>query len=254
MTSAPPLVEVTLGPAVRAAFTTLGPRGEGYDLGLSTPDQPVDVLERRGRLAAWVGAPLALTRQVHGASVHHCTEPPPDGVTVVATADAIVTRRTDVAVAVLVADCVPVLLVDVGARVAGVVHAGRRGLVDGVVQSTVDALGSLGARPGELQAVIGPAICGECYEVPHAMQQVVDDAVPGTASTTTWGTPSLDLPEGVRRLLAAAKVDHVRQVGGCTLTDHRWYSHRGAEQQGRPRGRLAGVVRLLPTAAPGQGA
>jgi copper oxidase (laccase) domain-containing protein len=68
--------------------------------------------------------------------------------------------------------------------------------------------------------------------------------VPGTASTTSWGTPALDLPAGVEAVLAAAGVARVERLGACTLTDPRWYSHRAHLASGRPAGRFAGVVAL----------
>lgn len=240
---APPVEEVDLGPRVRAGLTTAQ---EEFNLALTVGDGPGRARARRARLARWVGAPVAYVRQVHGAGVHVCRRPPVLDEAAVATADAVVTDRDDVALAVLVADCVPVLVADAGAGVAGVVHAGRRGLVAGVVPAAVEAMIGLGARPDRLRAVVGPAACGRCYEVPAALQHEVDQAVPGTASTTSWGTPALDLPAGVLGQLAAAGV-RATSHGGCTIEDERWFSHRAAAGAGdRVEGRMAGVVRLLP--------
>src|SRR5690606_19864956 len=120
------------------------------------------------------------------------------------------------------------------------VHSGRRGLVGGVVQAALQAMVGLGARTDRLRAVVGPAVCGRCYEVPSELRDEVDACVPGTASRTSWGTPSLDLVAGVRALLASAGV-RVEVLGACTFTDPRWYSHRAAGVPGsdRPVGRTA---------------
>ena len=123
----------------------------------------------------------------------------------------------DVAVAVLVADCVPVLLADPEAGVVAAVHAGRRGLVAGVVEAAVAAMVAQGADVGRMRAAIGPAIAGESYEVPAELQDEVVAVVPETRATTSWGTPALDLPAGVAAVLAAAGVEHVTQLGAGHL-------------------------------------
>lgn len=233
-------VEVDLGPGVRAAFTT-APDNLSLELG----DDRAAVLGRRTALAARFGAPVAYVRQVHGAAVQVCAEPP-RAADPVAAADALASASVEVALAVLVADCVPVLLADPAAGVVAAVHAGRRGLVAGVVAAAVEAMVSLGAEPAAVRAVLGPAVCGACYEVPAALRDEVAAAVPGTASTTSWGTPALDLPSGVRSRLAEAGIGSVVDLSVCTLTDSRWFSHRGSATSERPPGRFAGVVRLLP--------
>ena len=154
--------------------------------------------------------------------------------------DALVTRDADLALVVLVADCVPVLLVDPDGAVAAV-HAGRGGVERGVVAATIEAMAP--ADPQRLQGFIGPAIGGCCYEVPGQMAASVVDAWPQAAATTTWGTPSLDLPAAATAQLAAAGVTAVDRVGGCTRCHHdRWFSHRATGQLGAPAGRQAGIV------------
>jgi YfiH family protein len=227
-----PWLEVDLGPGVRAGFSTVA----AGNLGLGLGDEPDAVARRRRAAERWVGGPVAWGRQVHGAAVHLATAAGDD----VAACDAMVATG-GVGLAVLVADCVPVLLADPEARVVGTVHAGRAGVVAGVVPAAVEALRRSGAVA--LRAVVGPAICGACYEVPGPMRDDVDGKVPGTASTTSWGTPALDLPGAVRRQLAALGVA-VEDLGLCTRTDDRFFSHR-AVGEGRPVGRVAGVVRLV---------
>jgi hypothetical protein len=227
-----PWLEVDLGPGVRAGFSTVS----AGNLGLGVGDDPAAVGARRRDAELWVGGPLAWGRQVHGATVHLVG---PAGGDDVAACDALVTTGP-VGLGVLVADCVPVLLADARARVVGTVHAGRRGVVAGVVTAAVRALRAAGAT--HLRAVVGPAICGECYEVPAPLRDEVEAAVPGTASTTSWGTPALDLPRAVVRALVASGVE-VDDLAVCTRTDPRFFSHR-AVADGRPEGRVAGVVRL----------
>jgi hypothetical protein len=230
-----PWLEVDLGRGVRAGFSTVA----GGNLGLGLGDDPAAVVARRRDAELWAGGPIAWGRQVHGADVHLVG---PTGGDDVAVCDALVSTGP-VGLGVLVADCVPVLLADSRARVVGTVHAGRRGVVAGVVGAAVRALRAAGAT--HLRAVVGPAICGACYEVPAALRDEVEVAVPGTASTTSWGTPSLDLPRAVVAALVADGVE-VGDVGLCTRTDLRFFSHR-AVVDGRPEGRVAGVVRLTGT-------
>ena len=255
MSAAPALLEVDLGQGVRAAFTTAEPDpaqpdGAAHNLSLVLGDDESRVLARRAGLEVWAGVPIAYPHQVHGAQVHVCRNPPTSQEPV-AVADALVTTVDTLALAVLVADCVPVLLADERAGVVAAVHAGRQGVVAGVVPAAVAVMVAQGALAGRIRAAVGPAVCGRCYEVPADLQREVDAAVPGTASTTSWGTPALDLPAAVTRQLTSCGVGQIGAVGGCTLTDERWFSHRGSSPDGsrRPSGRFAGVVRLLPPSA-----
>jgi copper oxidase (laccase) domain-containing protein len=88
-------------------------------------------------------------------------------------------------------------------------------------------------------AAIGPAIAGESYEVPADLQDEVASAVPQTRTTTSWGTPALDLPAGVTAVLQAAGVEHVTRLARDTWTDPALFSYRRSARTGR----FAGVVR-----------
>jgi purine-nucleoside/S-methyl-5'-thioadenosine phosphorylase / adenosine deaminase len=182
-------------------------------------------------------ATLALMRQVHGAEVAVVAErpaaEPPE-------ADALVTGTPGVALVVRAADCVPVLLADVGRGVVGAAHAGRPGLVAGIVPATVAAMRDLGA--GEITAWVGPHICGACYEVPEQMRADVAAVVPEAFAETSWGTPAVDVGAGVLAQLRADGVDVV-DASRCTREDEDLYSYR---RQGVESGRLAGVVRVRP--------
>ncbi len=150
-------------------------------------------------------------------------------------ADAVLLDRPGAAVA-RAADCVPIGIADLDAPRGAVVHAGRVGLVAGVVPAAVSALREAGAV--RLRAWVGPRACGRCYEVPEAMAAEVDAAVPGTRSRTSWDTPALDIGAGVVAQLVAEGVEVV-DVGGCTIEDPRLHSYR---RDGEAAGRHGVVV------------
>ncbi|MFD5460130.1 polyphenol oxidase family protein, partial [Streptomyces olivaceus] len=142
--------------------------------------------------------------------------------------------------AVLTADCVPVLLADPAAGVVAAAHAGRPGLVAGVVPAAVRAMTGLGADPARIVARTGPAVCGRCYEVPEEMRADVSAVVPEAYAETSWGTPALDVSAGVHAQLERLGVRERTQSPVCTResTDH--FSYR----RDRTTGRLAGYVWL----------
>ena len=140
-----------------------------------------------------------------------------------ADADAAVTATPGCSVVVRSADCAPVVLL--GERLVGVVHAGWRGLVAGVIEHTLDAMRAL--DDGPISAHLGPCIRAGCYEfVGPELVELTDRFGAGVAATTMWGTPALDLPAVVAAALHDAGVDGLRDDAGCTACDRRWYSHR----------------------------
>jgi polyphenol oxidase len=242
------VLEVDLGPGVRAGFTTRAggvsaAPWDSLDLGLHVGDDPDRVLVNRGRVERWLGGRVAFAAQVHGADVLVLEREPSPGQVEVGVADALVAARPGVGLGVLVADCVPVLLADAGTGVVGVAHAGRQGLGLGVLEAAVRALTAAGARLEHVRAVVGPAVSGPEYEVPAALRDQVAAAVPETWATTAWGTPALDLPAGARAVLARAGVGDVTSIDVCTARDPRFFSHRLATRGGTTTGRFAGVVR-----------
>jgi copper oxidase (laccase) domain-containing protein len=124
--------------------------------------------------------------------------------------------------------------------VVAAVHAGRSGMVAGVVPAAVDAMRSAGA--GDLHAWVGPYVCGACYEVPEQMRAEASAVVPEAYAETSWGTPALDIGAGVRAQLAAVGVATV-DASRCTIEDEDLYSYR---RQGQASGRLAGLVWVRP--------
>ena len=221
-------------------------RYASLDLASHVGDRPADVEANRSMVAAVIGRSVgdfAWMDQVHGVRVgivdaHHRGP--------FASADALVTVAPNVVLAVLVADCVPLLAADAQAGVIAVAHAGRLGAAAGVQTEVVRAMVALGADVQRTAITLGPAICGRCYEVPAAMRDEVDAALPGAAATTSQGTPGLDLRAGLRRQLLEFGVRSIRVDPRCTFTDRDLYSHRRAtlSSDGAPTGRFAGLTWL----------
>jgi polyphenol oxidase len=237
---------IASGSSAGAHWAVTGRSGGGSDgpyaslnLGNHVGDDPGRVTANRTQVAAEIGlapADLRFMSQVHGTGVAHVRgesgAAPPE-------ADAMVTADPGVALAVLVADCVPVLLMSPSA--IGVAHAGRRGTVDGVVPATVAALVGLGAAPATITAMVGPAICGACYEVPATMQDEVCDVVPTARSTTRQGTSGLDLRAGVVAQLGAAGIGSIEVSPACTAEHADLFSYR----RDGVTGRFAGIAWLV---------
>jgi polyphenol oxidase len=176
---------------------------------------------------AVVDLPWSWVRQVHGAGVLTVTSP---GAGAGEVADAVVTRVVGAAVAVQVADCAPVALLAPDA--VGVVHAGWRGLVAGVVPAAVAALRELTAAP--VRAVVGPCIGPECYEFGRDDLELVVGAVgPAVRGRTREGGAALDLPAARSEASTAAGVDDVAVEGGCTACAEGWWSHRARQDGAR---------------------
>ena len=192
------------------------------------------VAANRRALAAELGVTrVVFMRQVHGDDVAVVDAQSPGDVPDV---DALITDVPRLAVAVLVADCVPVVVA--GTRAAAVVHAGRRGMQSGIVTKAVRALRDLDEGP--LRAQLGPSICGGCYEVPAAMQDEVAAMAPAARTSTRAGTPGLDLRAGLRAQLNAAGVAAVQVSETCTAEDPAYFSYR----RDGLTGRFAGVVMI----------
>ena len=220
----------------RAGGTSTGDFA-GLNLARHVGDEDAAVEANRALLAAELGRELVFVDQVHSARVHVL---PAAGEIPVVTADALVTDGADVALAIMVADCLPVLLADADSGVIGAAHAGRKGLLDGVLGETVAEMVALGAEPARIQVAIGPSVCGGCYEVPAAMQEESVSRNGALLARTRWGTPALDLTAGAVAALEAAGVPRaaIDAEHPCTLEDEDFYSYRRSARTGR----LAGVI------------
>lgn len=215
---------------------------EELNLGGAVGDDPAAVGANRARAASALGLDPALVvwmNQVHGREVAVVDGPWGDTRDIPAV-DAVVTARRGLPLAVLTADCTPVLLADPAAGVVAAAHAGRPGLVAGVVPAAVEAMIALGAEPSRITAHTGPAVCGRCYEVPEQMRAEVAGAVPASWSETSWGTPAVDVTAGVHAQLAELGVTDRHSSPFCTLESGDHFSYR----RDRTTGRLAGYVWL----------
>ncbi|MEE1812043.1 peptidoglycan editing factor PgeF [Streptomyces sp. BE133] len=215
---------------------------EELNLGGAVGDDPAAVLANRERAARALGldpAQVVWMNQVHGRDVAVVDGPWGD-VSEIPAVDAVVTTRRGLPLAVLTADCTPVLLADPVAGIAAAAHAGRPGLVAGVVPAVVEAMIGLGAEPSRITARTGPAVCGRCYEVPSRMRAEVAESVPASWSETSWGTPAVDVTAGVHAQLEALGVQDRRASAVCTLESGDHFSYR----RDRTTGRLAGYVWL----------
>lgn len=214
------------------------PPYDTFNLADHVGDDEGNVYANRKRLAAELGLTedrLAWMEQVHGrtATVVDGSETRAAEAT-----DALVTATPGLALVVLVADCVPILLADAEAGVVSAVHAGRVGTRVGVVPAAIDAMREAGAEPHRIEALLGPAICGDCYEVPAAMAADVEKHVPGTACKTRQGTPGLDLRAGLWRQLADLGVGKIGVDPRCTNEDKTLFSYR----RDGTTGRIAGIT------------
>jgi YfiH family protein len=214
---------------------------EELNLGGAVGDDADAVRTNRELAAKSLGldpADVVWMNQVHGPEV--AVVDGPWGSSDVPAVDAVVTARRGLALAVLTADCTPVLLADPAAGVAAAAHAGRPGMIAGVVPAAVRAMVELGADPSRIVARTGPAVCGRCYEVPEAMRAAVAAVEPAAYAETSWGTPAVDVSAGVHAQLERLGVGDREQSPVCTLESHDHFSYR----RDRTTGRLAGYVWL----------
>ncbi|EFL31504.1 conserved hypothetical protein [Streptomyces viridochromogenes DSM 40736] len=215
---------------------------EELNLGGAVGDDPDAVRTNRDLAAKSLGADpdrVVWMNQVHGADVA-VVDGPWGSSSEIPSVDAIVTVRRGLALAVLTADCVPVLLADPVAGIVAAAHAGRPGMIAGVVPAALRAMTELGAEPSRIVARTGPSVCGRCYEVPEAMRAEVAAVEPAAYAETSWGTPAVDVSAGVHAQLERLGVRDREQSPVCTLESGDHFSYR----RDRTTGRLAGYVWL----------
>lgn len=214
------------------------PPFDTFNLGDHVGDDPAAVSANRARLAEAIGLDteaVVWMNQVHGDRVVLVDEPVSEAVD---KTDALVTTRPRLALAVVTADCVPVLMADARAGVVAAVHAGRVGAQRGVVVRTVEAMVGAGAQIADLSVLLGPAVSGRNYEVPEDMAADVEATLPGSRTTTGRGTAALDLRAGIARQLRDLGVTAIDLDPRCTVADRNLFSHR----RDAPTGRIASLV------------
>ena len=197
------------------------------NLGDHVGDTPEVVTSNRALIAAKFG-PTQYMNQVHGnrvAIIEEVTDEFP-------TADALVTGIPGVTLAVMVADCIPLLLKSKDAVAA--VHVGRKGLLNRVAEKAIDVMREI--SDAQISAVIGPAICGKCYEVSKEIFSEVAASHPESASQTPSGTPSLDLISALISDLQKLGIKDIDNQSRCTLEHGDLYSYRRDGATGRQAG------------------
>ena len=189
-----------------------------------------ETVARNREFLSKITGPIQFMNQVHGDEVVEVKSIGDDP-----TCDALITRVPGIALAVMVADCIPLLLSS--STVVGAVHVGRRGLMNSVAVKAVDAMRKLGAD--QIHAQLGPSICGRCYEVPQNLADEVVAKHPAASSLTNNLTPALDLPRALIADLVASGVTYEASTI-CTLENDEYFSYR----RHNITGRNAGVVWL----------
>ena len=234
---APPGVRAFV--TTRAGGTSSGPYAS-FNLGLRTADDPARVAANRAALRALLPAEPVWLTQVHGSRVIDADYPPQ-----AREADAAVARRAGTVCAVLVADCVPVLLSDRAGSTIAIAHAGWRGLAGGVIENTVLAIDR---PPAQLLAFLGPGIGPRAFEVGADVRDAFLGSDPGAGEAFAPHAPGkwlADLFALARRRLARAGVPSVFGGGLCTHSDPgRFFSHR----RNPVTGRMAAVIWRAPDA------
>jgi YfiH family protein len=220
------------------SFTFFTDRLGGYsqgdfsslNLALHVDDDPSLVIRNREVISDQFG-PTMYMNQVHGntvAVVSDLNQSTP-------TCDALITTVPGITLAVMTADCIPLLLSS--ESVIAAVHVGRRGLVNGVARLTVQKMRELGA--GAITGTLGPSICGTCYEVDQNTFEEVISIFPSARSETPQGTPALDLARALVADLKDASID-CQIDSRCTNEDPDLFSYRKSQRTGRQ----AGLIRL----------
>ena len=220
----------------------------GLNCGTGSSDQREIVEINRGRVAAAMEVPLThlvTVHQVHSSDVIRVSGPMPQRVQ----ADAMVTATPGLALAILTADCQPVLFCDAKAQVIGAAHAGWRGAKDGVLESTLTAMEALGAKRADISAVVGPTISQASYEVGTEFFEAFTDDDRSTSRFFTQGLAGkylFDLPSYGLARLRAAGVGQAEWTGHCTYRDpDRFFSFRRTTHAGEADyGRLISVITL----------
>lgn len=197
---------------------------DSLNLGAACGDEPAFVDRNRQRLRSRLPAAPCWLQQVHGARVIHLDQWRP-GIE----ADAAWTDVPGQVVAILTADCLPILVADPGGRCIAAIHAGWRGLVAGVIEQCIS---SMPMAPKSLVAWIGPRICARHYEVDATVRNALDES-PGVFFRTRPGHWLADLPAIAKRQLQAAGLEHITDSALCTAGSRRFFSYRRDGRTGR---------------------
>jgi YfiH family protein len=225
-------------------FTRNGGVSSGWygtlNCGLGSSDDRAKVEENRARVAralSAAGAPVVTLYQVHSAVALTIDRPFPAGSR--PRADALVTRTPGLVIGALAADCAPVLFLDPEARIIAAAHAGWRGALGGILESTIDAMVALGASRATIRAAVGPCINQPAYEVGPEFEagflRQDPASEPFFARTGGGGRPRFDLPGYVAARLGRAGVGCVERCSPCTYENESlFYSYRRSQHRKEP--------------------
>ena len=221
----------------------------GLNCGVGSSDQSEIVEMNRARVANAMGVPVARLITVHQTHSDRAVAVTDSQPTPKPQADALVTATPGTAIAILTADCQPVLFADSKAGVIGAAHAGWRGAVDGILDSTLTQMEALGAQRENIHAVIGPAISQRAYEVGDEFFERFYDEDPENTQFFASGAEGkymFDLPAYGLFRLRAAGVGQAEWIRHCTYSDEdRFFSYRRATHRGEADyGRLISAIRL----------
>ncbi|MBU2981727.1 peptidoglycan editing factor PgeF [Lentibacter algarum] len=247
------LTDDSLAPLKHGFFTRKGGASSGIYAGLNcghgSSDLTSAVTINRARVAAALDLTpevLVSVHQVHSPDVVHVTSP----IAEKPMADAMVTAQAGLGLAILTADCQPVLFADHDAGVIGAAHAGWKGAQGGVLEATVDAMEALGAKAANISAVIGPCISQRSYEVGQEfVERFLDEDLDNNRffiSGRDEGKYLFDLAGFGLSRLRARGVGNTSWTGHCTYEDAaRFYSYRRTtHNKEQDYGRLIAVIRL----------
>ena len=200
---------------------------ESLNLALHVGDDPAVVYSNRAKFGS-----AQFMNQVHGDHIEVIDAISSE----IPTCDGIITTTPNLSLAVMVADCIPLLLTSQEAVAA--VHVGRRGLVNQIADKTIELMREMGAQ--DISATIGPAICGSCYEVSADIHQEVISQYPSADARTASGSLALDLPKALYGVLQSVGVSINSSESRCTVEDPALFSYR----RDGVTGRQAGLVSL----------
>ncbi|WP_216404720.1 polyphenol oxidase family protein [Arcanobacterium phocae] len=249
---------------IKAGFTTVhgGVSCGSYqsaNLGFHVGDYSERVACNRRRLEDYIGMPLVWMEQVHGSHIHSIGGCDPVelavdeyGFLTVGKADGIFLEpeavpATGLALAVMVADCVPVLIADRQEERIAAVHMGRRGMERRILAKALTMFLDRGSRVENIDVRFGPHICARCYEV---SQDVYRSSIPEAQCDTRWGTRGIDMTAGGVAQAHRLGINSILVDSECTYENDLYFSHRVASKRGEQTGRFAGVISFEPHDTP----
>lgn len=212
------------------------------DFGTGPGPHAAQVAADRLALGEFLERPLLWMNQVHGVDPLVWLQSPVATAADIAFVDArAVAPGSAPAACVVTADCLPVLMAAKDGSAWAAVHAGRRGIEQGILEHAAALFSERGIAPELLTVAIGPAICGTCYEVDQALWESWSTTFPEALTRTRQDTPALDLVAAAKTQLTTVGISSVEASAVCTLEDSGWHSYRRSPHSGRQVGFVVGL-------------